>query len=215
MKELPKEIPIFPLEKCILLPGCNLPLQLFEPRYLQMYEDLDPSSKYIGIIQPKEELDATHIELFDVGTVGEVVEARTLPNRRYSITLRGIRRFSVDQEVTNPDALYRKAEVSYEKFMMDPSQKDVHLNRDEFFVLLDRYIKQKKIKIKINNIKEIRNFQIVNILSQVLPFSMVEKQSLLEMPSHHDRMDQLITLMKMETSTFSKISIDDDGPIMN
>ncbi|MCB1197466.1 MAG: LON peptidase substrate-binding domain-containing protein [Deltaproteobacteria bacterium] len=215
MQELPKEIPLFPLQKCILLPGCNLPLQLFEPRYLQMYEDLQIGAKFIGIIQPKSEVEPTHIDLFDVGTVAEIIEAKSLPNRRYAVVLRGLRRFCIQSEITDKKVLYRKATVSYEKYIMDPSQKDVHLDRDEFFVLLDQYIRKKKIKIKMENIKSIRNFQLINILSQVLPFSVLEKQALLEVESHHDRMEQLITLLKMETYTSGQISENKSDPILN
>ena len=210
MRELPKEIPLFPLQRCILVPGCNLPLQLFEPRYLQMYEDLPSAPKVIGIIQPRNEVDSSHPDLYSIGTVGEVIEARTLPNRRYAIVLRGLQRFHLDFEVQNQDVLYRKAVVSYDAFSQDMADEDVPLDRDEFFLLLEKYMKQKKIKIKIHNIKQIRNFQIVNILSQALPFTTVEKQSLLEVHTHFERMEQLTAMLTMETSQYGRISDDQD-----
>lgn len=209
MFDLPPVVPLFPIQACILMPGCNLPLQLFEPRYLQMFEDLDPYQRYIGMVQPKTKLDSSHPDLYTVGTVGEVIEARKLPNRKYAVVLRGIRRFVLEEEIQS-DALYRKGKVRYDPYILDPAEDDIDFDKDRFFLLLERYLDQKRIKLKLKNMKDIRNFQIIDILCQALPFTLVEKQALLETKTHEDRKDQLLALLKMETALFGQSSHDDE-----
>lgn len=197
--ELPKEIPLFSINRCILVPGCNIPLHVFEPKYTQMIDMLDDATPFVGLIQPKKNL--TSQGFYNIGTIGELVDCKVLPKNRYFVVLKGIRRFSLEGVEKDDSVKFKKGKVTYTNYNLDPSKVDVPLDRTYFISLLERYIRLKKIKINFKEFKKIRNFEIINILSQVLPFGAAEKQSLLESQTHDDRMEQLIAVLNMELSS--------------
>ncbi len=165
-----------------------------------MLEDLSKQSPYIGIIQPKLEQDQNNQELFSVGTLTKVVESKAIEGRRYQIIVRGQCRFVLDKEIAMPDRLYRNAQVRYDGFSNDGLPVDFSLDRDNFFVLLDQYLRAKKMNIRIKGLNKLRNHQVIDIACQVLPLGRVEKQALLEEASIEARAEKLKAFMQMETA---------------
>jgi Lon protease-like protein len=212
---IPNEIPIFPLEKCVLMPGCNLPLQLFEPRYLQMFRDLvSTGQKHIGIIQPRDPLENDNIELFEVGTIGKLVEAVELPQQKIMITLQGIQRFKLVKEVDNAPKLYRRASIDLKPFLSDTETSPLDVDRAKLVVLTQKYVRLLNLEMEPKALDSMLDEQLVNVISQILPFTLLEKQTLLESSTVQSRSETLLTLLTMATSNFGVVSTDQE-PITN
>ncbi|MCB0327637.1 MAG: LON peptidase substrate-binding domain-containing protein [Bdellovibrionales bacterium] len=193
----PQVVPLFPLSQCIVLPFCSLPLRLFEPRYLQMFEDRDENGAFIGIIQPRE-IDHDNRELHQVGTLTEIVDYKTLENRQYLITVRGVTRFNISSEVSRAEKLYRMASIDVSPYAKDLQELAVkNFDRETFFVDLEKYLRHKGIRLDFAQIKELSDLKIINIVSQVLPFRSIEKQTLLEAHSIEERLEVLRDLLSM------------------
>ncbi|MEZ4703619.1 MAG: LON peptidase substrate-binding domain-containing protein [Bdellovibrionota bacterium] len=193
----PSTVPLFPLNQCIVLPFCSLPLRLFEPRYLQMFEDQDENGSHIGIIQPRHQ-EHDHKDLYEIGTLVEVVESKSVENRQYMITVRGVIRFRLLREVSKEGKLYRMGDIDLDSFEQDLIEAEVkRFNRDEFFFRIEDYLKRKNIRLDFQQIKDLSDMKVINIISQVLPFRAAEKQTLLEAVSIEERADRLFALLKM------------------
>ena len=115
---LPNTVPVFPLSGVIFFPKTNLPLNIFEPRYLTLVNDCIKSNKYMGMIQSK----ANASDVYTVGCLGKITEHKKTKDGRMLVNLTGISRFEINSEVNN-DKIYREFEVSYEKFREDLEQK--------------------------------------------------------------------------------------------
>ena len=122
--ELPKTIPVFPLSNFIIFPKTTVPLNIFEPRYIEMVNDCMKTNKYIGMIQPKSINDEKSLnpELHQIGCLGKITSFQEIDNERYLIDLKGIIRFKILKE-ENTNKPYRKCEISYEKYLSDLSEK--------------------------------------------------------------------------------------------
>ncbi len=195
--DLPDTIPVFPLPGALLLPRARLPLHLFEPRYLQMFEDtLKTSSRLIGMVQPHDGPGGKD-QLHTIGCAGRVTQFSETEDGRYMITLSGISRFRVQDEVTgfNP---YRKANVSWSGFERDLGfvEKDTAFDRQAFLNLLERFFEDQELKTDWDSLKEAEDELLINSLSMLCPFDPEEKQALLEAPSLSTRRETLITLIE-------------------
>ena len=126
MKNLPKEIPVFPLSNFIVFPKTSVPLNIFEPRYIEMINDSMKSNKFIGMIQPKKSKNIIP-ELHQIGCLGKITSFKETDDGRYLIDLTGIIRFKVLKEI-NHDKPYRKCEVDYNKFLDDLNEKKESIN---------------------------------------------------------------------------------------
>lgn len=195
--DLPGTIPVFPLPGALLLPRSRLPLHLFEPRYLQMFEDcLKTSHRLIGMVQPHDGPGGKS-KLHAIGCAGRVTQFSETEDGRYMITLSGISRFRVQQEVEGFQP-YRKAKVTWDGFARDlgPTEEDPGFKREKFLNLLARYFNAQDLKTDWDSLKDAEDEMLINSLSMLCPFEPEERQALLEAPSLSTRRETLVTLIE-------------------
>ncbi|MCV3270214.1 LON peptidase substrate-binding domain-containing protein [Roseobacter sinensis] len=198
--ELPDTIAIFPLPGALLLPRARLPLHIFEPRYLQMLEDaLKTSTRLIGMIQPNEVPGRSGSGLHSIGCAGRIMQFSETEDGRYLITLGGISRFRVVQEIQGFTP-YRRCDVKWDGFDRDlgPEEQDTGFNRSEFMTLLGRYFDARQLSADWDTLKEADDELLINSLSMMLDFDPEDKQALLEAPSLPTRRETLITLIEYQ-----------------
>ena len=196
--DLPDTIPVFPLPGALLLPRARLPLHIFEPRYLAMLDDtLKTQHRLIGMIQPYETLGSTGSRLHRIGCAGRLGGFSETEDGRYMITLSGISRFRVLEEIEGFTP-YRRCKVSWDGFARDlgPVEKDSGFDRDRFFDLLGRYFEDQSLKTDWESLQEAEDELLINSLSMLCPFEPEDKQALLEAPSLSTRRETLVTLIE-------------------
>jgi len=195
--DLPEIIPLFPLPGALLLPRARLPLHIFEPRYLAMLEDcLKTPSRLIGMIQLRE-APGGEKRLCTIGCAGRVTAFSETEDGRYMITLSGISRFRLREEVQG-FTTFRRAEVDWSAFARDtgPAEDDPALDRPALLERLSRYFTHQRLGTDWDSLKEAEPELLVNALSMLLPFSPEDKQALLEAPSLVTRRETLVTLLE-------------------
>ncbi len=207
-EDLPKVIPIFPLESAIVFPRGNLPLNVFEPRYLNMVDDAMYSNRVIGMIQPflpdgpGEKPLIENPPLLKTGCLGRINSYSETDDGRYMVNLRGMCRFQIveEQEMTRP---YRMATVSYENFLGDMkpvSTKEPDISRENLISALKTYLAANAIKTDWDAVTDAPMETLINALASGCPFSTIEKQMLLEFPTLQERGEALISLLHMDAS---------------
>ena len=197
-KELPEAIPIFPLPGALLLPRARLPLHIFEPRYLAMLEDtMKTPARLIGMIQPCEGQMGGPSGLHTIGCAGRLTAFSETEDGRYMITLSGISRFRVVNEIEGFTP-YRRCKVSWAGFERDtgPSEHDPGLNRETFFPTLRDFFDTEDLRTDWESLKEADDELLINSLSMLCPFDPEDKQALLEAPSLQTRRETLVTLIE-------------------
>lgn len=195
--DLPAKIPLFPLPGALLLPRARLPLQIFEPRYLAMLEDvLKTPERLIGMILPRPGPDGEP-RLARIGSAGRVTAFSETDDGRYMITLAGISRFRLGREISG-FAPYLCGEVSWDGFARDrgPSEEDPGFDRAAFLKLLRRYFTAEQLSTDWESLKEAEDELLINSLAMLCPFEPEDKQALLEAPSLQTRRETLVTLME-------------------
>jgi Lon protease-like protein len=207
--DLPETIPVFPLPSALLLPRGQLPLNIFEPRYLAMVDDALKGARIIGMIQPDDAKSASpsHPSLYEVGCVGRITSYEETGDGRFLITLSGICRFRLIEEltVTTP---YRQCRVDYAGFSSDfmPNLGDSEVDRDALLGTLSAYLEANRIEADWTGIREAPVEALVNGLSMMSPYGAREKQALLEAPDLKARADLLIAVTE-----FALAEKDQDG----
>jgi Lon protease-like protein len=179
--KLPKKISIFPLSNFIIFPNTTVPLNIFEPRYIDMIDDSMRNDKIIGLIQPKEQ-EKNAPDLYSVGCAAKITSYNESDDGRYLIVLSGISRFKILNEIKN-DKTYRECEVSFDEFNFDQKEKKIEFNRTDLqpiFKNLKSLLKKKGYMVNLENLKKENLEQIINTLAMASPFSLEEKQALLE-----------------------------------
>ena len=182
-EDLPKKISVFPLSNFIIFPKTTVPLNIFEPRYLDMVNDSMKSNKLIGMIQPKSfETKENLPELHDIGCLGKITSFKETEDGRYMIELKGLIRFKVIKEIKSQN-IYREYEVDFKDYYHDLNEKKEELKFSE----LELIFKDLKLLFEkrgfIINWKELEKQsldEIINALSMASPFTLEEKQVLLE-----------------------------------
>ena len=180
--KLPKTIPIFPLSNFIMFPGTTVPLNIFEPRYLQMVNDSMKKHRIIGMIQPKKTGKLEKPDLYNIGCIGKITSFNETEDGRILIILNGICRFKIESEIQT-DRLYRECDVQYNNFSDDVSNSIGNLNFSDLNKIMENMQKFFKKQGYIVNLKELNKkdlTQTLNDLSMASPFSLEEKQILLE-----------------------------------
>jgi len=194
MRDLPSSLPLFPLANALLLPGSQLPLNIFEPRYLAMVEDaLQTPERMIGMVQPLNEDGA----LFDVGCAGRITYFQETGDGRYMIALSGICRFTLQAEQLT-DRGYRRATIDWTGFSEDLKASDDNIaDRDKLLGVMKQYFSVMGFEADWEQIEQSGNEQIMNTVAAVCPFDVAEKQALLEAHGLSKRADLLIAIMEM------------------
>ena len=181
IQELPTTIPVFPLSNFIMFPGSSVPLNIFEPRYLQMVNDSMKKSRIIGMIQPKKSGNLKKPDLYGVGCIGKITSFNETEDGRILIILNGISRYKILNEVNN-DKLYRECDVRYKNYSSDLDDKVKLQNLDINLILenLKIFFKKQGYIVNINDLKKKNLNDTLNDISMASPFSLEEKQILLE-----------------------------------
>jgi len=197
--DLPEIIPVFPLPGALLLPRSRLPLHLFEPRYLAMLDDtLKTPGRLIGMVQPNKVPGRDGgTGLHTIGCVGRVTQFSETEDGRYMITLSGLSRFRVVEEVEGFTP-YRRAKVSWSGFERDmgPADSDPGFDRERFMNLLSRYFQARELQTDWESLREAEDELLINSLSMLLRFEPEDKQALQEAPSLSTRRETLVTLIE-------------------
>lgn len=196
--DLPDTIAVFPLPGALLLPRARLPLHIFEPRYLQMLDDtLKTSHRLIGLIQPRVVPGGGEGRLQAIGCAGRLTGFSETEDGRYMVTLSGISRFRVLEEVPG-FAPYRRCRVGWSGFERDigPPEADSGFQRGPFLALLGRYFQARELATDWGSLKDADEELLINSLSMLCPLTVEDKQALLEAPSLATRRETLVTLME-------------------
>ncbi len=205
MEKLPKNIPLFPLPGALLLPNSRLPLNIFEPRYINMVEDtIATKERLIGMIQPikintGENLAETN-KYQRVGCAGRIVSFTETDDGRYLITLEGVSRFRFKREIEHQKP-YILSEIDWGLYENDllPFQGINSFDRNSFLEILKKYLDSAQIASDWEVLKKAKEEVLVNSLSMLCPFEPEEKQILLEAETIINRLDVLVTLMKLSS----------------
>ena len=195
--DLPDVIPIFPLPGALLLPRSRLPLQLFEPRFLAMLNDtLKTDGRLIGMVQPYIAADGSN-KLHSIGCSGRVTAMSETEDGRYMITLSGMSRFRMLDEVEGFSP-YRRARVNWDGFDADlgGEETDPGLDRGALMDLLQRFFEDRGLNTDWDSMSEAEPELLINSLSMLCPFEAEERQALLEAPSLVTRRETLVTLIE-------------------
>ena len=200
--DLPENIPVFPLAGALLLPRGQMPLNIFEPRYLALVDDsLRDGHRLIGMIQP----DPSHPgsedspTLFKVGCVGRITQLAESGDGRYLMQLTGVARFRVEQELSVATA-YRQCRVTYQPFTDDfvARKGEDEVDRKALLEALSAFLKANNLKTNWEEIESAPNEAVVNALAMMSPYGVPEKQALLEAPDLKSRAEILIAVTEME-----------------
>ena len=193
---LPDLLPLFPLSGAIVLPRARLPLNIFEPRYLAMFEDvLKTRERLIGMIQPMDK-DPEGL-LHTVGCAGRVSSFIETDDGRYMISLTGVSRFRFINKVEG-FVPYLQAKIDWQEFQRDLAgvEHDTGFDRDGFLALLERFFEVEELDTDWENLNKAETEMLVNSLSMMAPFSPEDKQALLEATTLATRREILVTLME-------------------
>lgn len=200
---LPEVLPIFPLAGVILLPRARLPLNVFEPRYLSMVEDaLATSGRLIGIIQPHmpDGLTGVAPPVYSVGCAGRITSFDETEDGRYLISLTGIARFEVKDELPL-EQLYRRVHPCWQKYGDDQTPPDeTGMKRDKLLRTVQNYFRLKQIEADWNAVQNTPSELLISSLAMICPLEPNEKQALLEAVDLKDRAALLTSLLEMATA---------------
>ena len=204
----PDVLPVFPLTGALLLPGSRLPLHIFEPRYRNMIEDALADQPFIGMIQPFANAPANYREggdpnaevenpdLYEIGCVGHLEQWERLPDGRFLIVLRGVRRFRVQEELPLKRG-YRRVEASYTDFSGDLDEEAVPVEGENLRQTLRQFGERHGLQLDWDALEELSGVTLLNRIAMGLPFPPAEKQALLEAESVEARLDLLLALLGM------------------
>ena len=196
-EKFPNKIPIFPLSSAIFFPKTILPLNIFEDRYIQLVNDSMKENRMFGMVQPKNRKD-TSPEVYKIGCLGKIVSFNETEDKRFIISLSGIIRFKIKNEIKK-EKLYRSFEVDYSEFLNDlEEEKNQMINFDKKDLLTKIKIFFQKINYPIDysELAKLNLHQLVNTVSMISPFSVEEKQKLIETIKIEDKikiLDEVIS----------------------
>ncbi len=205
-EELPNIIPVFPLSNFIIFPKTTVPLNIFEPRYIEMIDESMRTNKLIGMIQPKNKKNSmTDIPaLYEIGCLGKITSFKEIDDGRYMIDLKGIVRFKILKELIT-DKQYREYEVNYEIYLDDLNDKKENLNFTDLELIfkdLKSLFEKRGFIINWKALEKQSLDEIINALAMASPFSLEEKQVLLESISLNVRKNKIAEILS--TYTFDK-----------
>ena len=201
-EKLPDIIPVFPLSNFIIFPNTNVPLNIFEPRYIQMVDDSMKSNRYIGMIQPKKTGDLKKPDLHKIGCIGKITSFNETEDGRYLIVLNGICRYETISEISSKK-LYRECEVNFQNFSNDLIEQKEQIKFSDLkqvFNDLKKLFEQQGYQINWRDLENQSVEQTINTLSMASPFTLEEKQILLETKNLLDRKKKLEEILVTYTN---------------
>jgi len=205
---LPKNIPVFPLSNFIIFPKTTVPLNIFEPRYIDMVNDSMKSNKYIGMIQPKNTKDKSqsNIQLYEIGCLGKITSFKETDDGRFLIELKGLIRFQILNEIISQKK-YREFEVSFENYLDDMNDKKENLKFSDLELIfkdLKNLFEKRGFIINWKELEKQSLDEIINALAMASPFTLEEKQVLLEAKNLDIRKTKISEILK--TYTFDQFN---------
>jgi Lon protease-like protein len=211
VSDLPQVIPVFPLDGAMLLPGGGLPLNIFEPRYLNMVDDALSGARLIGMVQTVAGGSRERPTLAGVGCAGKITSFAETGDGRYLITLTGIVRFNIAREllVSTP---YRQIVPDFSPYEADLALRDddEHFDRQQLLAALKAYLDRRGLEVEWETAAEAPGEALVNSLAMALPFDPAEKQALLEARTCAERREILIAMMRIDAAAPLESGDDDD-----
>jgi len=204
-ENFPNKIPIFPLSSAIFFPRTILPLNIFEDRYIQLVNDSMKENRMFGMVQPKSRKGISP-EVYKIGCLGKIVSFNETEDKRFIISLSGIIRFKIKNEIKK-EKLYRSFEVDYSEFLNDlEEEKSQILNFDKKDLLKKIKLFFQKINYPIDNneLMKLNLHQLVNTVSMISPFSVEEKQKLIETVKIEDKLKILSEVISFNLLDFEE-----------
>jgi Lon protease-like protein len=209
--DLPLVIPVFPLDGALLLPGGQLPLNIFEPRYLNMFDDAMSGERIIGMVQTRPGGDVERPNLAPVGCAGRITSFAETSDGRYLVTLTGVCRFRLGDELPSRSP-YRQVRADFAAFEEDLRElaegATAGGEADALLGALRRYLDHRGLAIDWSSAEAAPSDALINSLAMALPFEPVEKQALLEAPTLVERRETLVALLEIDAAA------DDEDPTM-
>ena len=199
-ENLPYKIPVFPLSNFIIFPNTSVPLNIFEPRYIEMINDCMKSNRIIGMIQPRNK-KKIEPELYSIGCAGKIVSFDETDDGRYLIVIKGISRFKIIKEIIN-NKTYRECEVNFEQFKNDLNKKENEVGFNDLKIIFKSFkslFEKNGYQINWKEIEKQSLDQTINTLAMASPFSLEEKQILLETKDLSTRKLRLEEILKTYT----------------
>jgi uncharacterized protein len=202
-EQLPKIIPIFPLSNFIIFPKTTVPLNIFEPRYIDMINDSMKLNKLVGMIQPKSSKKSTLNvpELHEIGCLGKITSFKETDDGRYLVDLKGIIRFKVVEEIKT-EKKYRQCEINYENYFQDLSNEKEDLKFSDLELIfkdLKSLFEKRGFIINWNTLEKQSLDEVINALAMASPFSLEEKQVLLEAKNLDVRKNKIAEILSTYT----------------
>ena len=201
-EDLPKKIPVFPLSNFIIFPKTSVPLNIFEPRYIDMINDSIKANKLIGMIQPKNSsIDSNVPELYSIGCLGKITNFSETQDGRYMVELKGLLRFQTVQEIKSENK-YREYEVNFKNFYDDLSYKKEELKFVDLKLIfqdLKSLFEKRGFVINWKELEKQSLDETINALAMASPFSLEEKQILLEAKNLDIRKDKIAEILSTYT----------------
>ena len=196
---LPNSIPIFPLPGTVLMPHAELPLNIFEPRYLNMVDDVLGSHRMIGMIQPDARAGGDEA-ICQVGCAGRVTQFRETRDGCYEMVLSGVCRFEVNEELPTTRG-YRLVGPEWSRFACDYDDPEPHLQAEQQRLMstLEHYFEEREMKADLATLQQMPVVNLIDALVIALPFSLQEKQMLLESVEPEQRMENFLALIQQGT----------------
>ena len=201
MKNPPKKIPIFPLSNFIIFPKTSVPLNIFEPRYIEMVDDSMKTNKLIGMIQPKNLKDDNTLDLYNIGCLGKIISFKETEDKRYLIELKGITRFEIIKEIKS-EKKYRECEIDFNKFNNDIDEKKEELKFSDLELIfkdLKSVFEKRGFIINWKGLEKQSLDEIINALAMASPFTLEEKQILLETENFTSRKSKIAEILSTYT----------------
>ena len=206
--DFPKKIPVFPLSNFIIFPKTSVPLNIFEPRYIDMINDSMKTNKFIGMIQPrniKNKLDMSD-DLYRVGCLGKIMSFKETDDGRFLIELKGIIRFNILKEIESKKK-YRECEVTFDKYQDDLNEKKEEIKFSDLELIFKNFkslFEKRGFVINWKQLEKQKLDETINALAMASPFTLEEKQALLETKNLEIRKTKIAEILT--TYTFDKFN---------
>ena len=196
-QDLPKIIPIFPLSNFIIFPDTTVPLNIFEPRYVEMISDSMKTNKFIGLIQPKKNNNKSILDLHETGCMGKIIKFKDTLDGRYLIDLSGLARFKITREIKNNKS-YRECEVNFDEYKNDLDIQKEELKFSDLELIfkdLKSLFEKKGYIINWKSLEKQNLNETINALAMASPFTLEEKQILLESQNLEIRKNKIAEIL--------------------